>query len=156
MQSEFGSVDALVHCAARFDSLTPLEHVQPHDWLGHIQVNLNAAWLLSASSLSSLRETQGRLVFLLEDLDKVEGALWGPYGVAKHALKALVSQFALENKNSGVEVRGVAPGPMSSALRARAFHSENPEAQPQPMVAAREILAYVSGDRNWPEILVKL
>ena len=45
---EFGGLDALVHCAARFESLTPVEHVQPQEWLMQMQVNLNAAWLLSA------------------------------------------------------------------------------------------------------------
>lgn len=154
--SEFGSIDALVHCAARFDSLTPLEHVQPQDWLGHIQVNLNAAWLLSACSLPRLREANGRLVFLLEDLDKVEGALWGPYGVAKHALKALVNQFALECKSSGVAVKGVDPGPMSTPLRARAFHAEHPKIQPEPLVVARQIMSYVSGDSDWPKTIVRL
>ena len=35
--SEFGGLTALVHCAARFDSLTPIEHISPADWLGHMQ-----------------------------------------------------------------------------------------------------------------------
>lgn len=154
--SEFGRVDALVHCAARFDSLTPLEHVPPQDWLGHIQVNLNAAWLLSARSLPLLRESSGRLVFLLEDLEKVNGALWGPYGVAKHALRALANQFALECRNSGVEVKGIDPGPMSSALRARAYHAEKPGTQADPAVAAQKIVEYLSGERDWDEVFVRL
>lgn len=155
--AEFGGVDALVHCAVRFESLTPLEQFQPQEWLAHLQVNLNAAWLLSARTLPYLRDSgKGRMLFLLEDLDKVEGALWGAYGVSKHALKALVHQFHLECRTSGVEVRGVNPGPMSSALRARAYHSENPKTSPDPSIAAAEILAYLEGKRHWDEVLVTL
>jgi NAD(P)-dependent dehydrogenase (short-subunit alcohol dehydrogenase family) len=33
IEAEFGGLDALVHCAARFEALTPLEHVPPEEWL---------------------------------------------------------------------------------------------------------------------------
>ena len=42
VSTEFGGLDALVHCAARFEGLTPLEQVSPPEWLMNIQVNLNA------------------------------------------------------------------------------------------------------------------
>lgn len=155
--SEFGGLDAIVHCAARFECLTPLEHTQPDEWLAHMQVNLNAAWLLSARSLPLLRASdRGRLVFLLEDLDRMDGALWGPYGVSKHALRALVSQLSRECLASGIEVKGVNPGPMSSPLRARAYHSENPSLQPDPGTKAAEIMAYLLGQRQWPDVFVEL
>ena len=156
-EAEFGGLDALVQCAARFENLTPLEHFQPEEWLTHMQVNLNAAWLLGARSLTLLRQSpHGRMLFLLEDLGKVEGALWGAYGVGKHALRALVNQFHLECKASGVEVRGVDPGPMASALRTRAYHSENPRTQADPSGAAAEIMAYLEGERRWADVFVKL
>ena len=138
---EFGGLDALVHCAARFESLTPLEQFNPSEWLMHIQVNLNSAWLLSATALPMLRESgAGRLYFMLEDMERVGGAYWGAYGVAKHALRALTSQFAAENASSGVQVLGINPGPLRSDLRSRAYHSEDPATQPDPEPAARKII----------------
>jgi len=149
VSTEFGGLDALVHCAARFEGLTPLEQVSPPEWLMNIQVNLNAAWLLSAQSLPLLRESgQGRLYFMLEDLPRMEGSFWGAYGVSKHALRALVSQFDAECKSSPVQVLGINPGPLRSALRSVAYHSENPALQPAPELAAEQIRQLLAGERD--------
>lgn len=157
IDSEFGGLSALVHCAARFDSLTPMEHISPADWLGHMQVNLNAAWLLSVKCIPLLRKSgPGRLVFLLEDMKKMEGPLWGAYGVSKQALKSLVEKFARECKPGDIEVRGVDPGPMSTPLRARAYHSEHPQAQQAPSLVAGQIMSYLAGRQRWPDVFVQL
>lgn len=149
IERECGGVDALVHCAARFQGLTPLEHVQPEEWLLHLQVNLNAAWLLSALCLPQLRKSgAGRLYFMLEDLQQVGGALWGPYGVSKHALSALVGQLAAECEGSGVQVLGLNPGPMRSPLRARVYLAEHPAAQPGAAAVAERIMEFLSGRRQ--------
>ena len=138
---EFGGLDAVVHCAARFDGLTPLEQFPPSEWLSVIQVNLNAAWLLSAMSLPLLKKSaSGSLYFLLEDLPKMQGAYWGAYGVSKHALSALVNQFNAECKSTNVQVLGINPGVMRTGLRARSYHAENPELQPGAQSAARRIV----------------
>lgn len=157
IEAQFGGLDALVHCAARFESLTPLEHVVPEEWLLHMQVNLNAAWLLSALCLPSLRQSEaGRLYFLLEDLGKVGGPLWGPYGVSKHALHALVGQLVAECQGSGVQVLGINPGPMRSPLRSRAYLAENPAAQTDPGLAAADIVDLLSGRRQPSGVYVDL
>lgn len=147
VSSEFGGLDALVHCAARFEGLTLLEQISPPEWLTQIQVNLNAAWLLSAQSLPLLRNSQrGRLYFLLDDLPRVGGAYWGGYGVSKHALAALVSQYAAECQSSNVQVLGINPGALRSELRSRAYHSENPALQPDPQPLAEQILQYLQNE----------
>lgn len=157
IQAEFGGLDALIHCAARFDGLVPLEHIAPDDWLMHIQVNLNAAWLLSTHCLALLRNSPaGHLYFLLEDLDRVEGAFWGAYGVSKHALKALVLQFSAELKSTPVQVLGIDPGPMSSPLRTRAYHSEHPEAQPKPDEVAKRIMELIADTRDPEAVIIDL
>lgn len=157
VEQEFSGLDAVVHCAARFESLTPVEHIQPQEWLMQMQVNLNAAWLLSAMAMPLLRVSPaGKLVFLLEDLDKVEGPLWGAYGVSKHALRALVNQLALECESGTVEVKGVNPGPMRSNIRTRVYHSENPAGMPSAEAAAAQIAAYLDGNGAWSEVFVDL
>ena len=147
--AECGGLYGVVHCAARFEGLTPLDHLAPGEWLMHIQVNLNAAWLLSVRSLPLLRESaSGRLYFMLEDLPKLEGPFWGAYGVSKHALRALVSQLAAECRSSGIQVLGINPGPLRSALRARGYHSENPSEQPDPANAAECIVKLLKGEEQ--------
>ncbi|MEJ2400986.1 MAG: SDR family NAD(P)-dependent oxidoreductase [Xanthomonadales bacterium] len=157
LQQSFGGLDAIVHCAAHFSGLTPLEHVDPAEWLVHMQVNLNAPWLLTARALPLLREASaGKVVFLLEDLEKVAGPLWGAYGVGKHALATMIAQLAAETRSSGIEVRGVNPGPLRSAIRARVYHSENPQQVPEPSNAAQRIMDYLDGVTRWDDVIVDL
>lgn len=157
VSGEFGGLDAVVHCAARFDGLTPLEQFPPPEWLATIQVNLNAAWLLSAQSLPLLRESPaGSLYFMLEDLEKMERPFWGAYGVSKHALAALVRQFAAECRSSGVQVLGINPGVMRTELRARSYHAENPQLQPKPDTAARRVLEFLNREEEPESELVNL
>lgn len=144
--SAFGGLDALVHCAARFEALVPLEQTPPEEWLTAIQVNLNAAWLLSVLCLPALRDSSSpRLYFVLEDMDRVQGPFWGAYGVSKHALRALVSQFSAECRSSGIQVLGINPGPLRSDLRSRAYHAENPQEQPDALPAAELIVELLEG-----------
>ena len=155
VSSELGGIDALVHCAAHFKSLTPVEHIEPQDWLMSLQVNLNAAWLLSSMTLPYLRDSvSGRLIYLLEDLEKIDGPLWGAYGVTKHALRALVQQTAAECGSGSVEVRGVNPGPMCSPIRTSVYHSENPAEMPSAKPAAMRIASYLDGEESWDQVLM--
>lgn len=157
IRGAYGGLDAIVHCAVHFGGLTPLEHFDPVEWLMHLQVNLNAAWLLTARALPMLRAAPGgKVAFLLEDLDKVGGPLWGAYGVSKHALAALVRQLSAETASSGVEVRGVNPGAMRSAIRARVYHSENPQKPSDPSVAAGHLADWLDERVRWPDVMVDL
>jgi NAD(P)-dependent dehydrogenase (short-subunit alcohol dehydrogenase family) len=152
-----GGLDAIVHCAVWFSGLTPLEHYDPAEWLMHMQVNLNTPWLICARALPLLREADaGKIVFLLEDLEKVSGPLWGAYGVSKRALATLAGQLAAETRNSGIEVRAVNPGPMQSGIRSRVYHSENPHDVPEPAVVARRIMDYLDGLSHWDDLTVDL
>ncbi len=157
LKSEFGGMDALIHCAARFEGLRPLEQVSPPEWLYQMQVNINACWFLSVSCLPLLRKsTSARLYFLLEDMDRMSGAFWGAYGISKHALKALTSQFAAECTSAGIQVLGINPGPMRTRIRASAYHGEDPGLQPEPATAAAKILEFLSGDRIPGTVFVDL
>lgn len=157
LEAEFGGLDGLIHCAARFEALRPLEQVSPPEWLHQMQVNINACWLLSVACLPLLRKSAtGSLYFLLEDMDRMSGAFWGAYGVSKHALKALTSQFAAECTSSGIQVLGINPGPMRTPMRASAYHGEDPGLQPEPATAAAKILEFLSGDRIPDTVFVDL
>ena len=140
LQTGPGRLDALIHCAVSFDGLRPLDQIQPQDWLRHMQVNLNAPWLLSVSCLPLLRQSpQASLYFISEDMGKVATAFWGAYGVSKHGIHALARQFAAELGNTTIQVLALNPGPMSSSLRARVYHTENPGDLRLPSEAAQQI-----------------
>jgi len=147
IQSEFGGLDVLIHCALEFEGLQPLEQIEPQAWLKSMQVNVNAPWLLSCALLPLLKQSEsGRLMFLLDDIDAVTGAYRGAYGAGKAALVGLVKQFDEALSNTSVVVQGINPGPMRTAFRAKVYHAENPAGQPAPEVAARKIADILSGD----------
>jgi len=157
LQSEYGGLDALIHCAADFDGLQSLEQVDPRQWLKSMQVNVNAPWLLSCTCLPLLKKsTSGRLFFLLDDPDTVKGAYWGPYGVAKFALTGLVQQFDESLSNTRVVTRGIYPGAMRTGFRAKAYHAENPMDQPEASIAAVKIVDMLTADLTGEEVLVHL
>ena len=147
IDSEFGGLNALIHCALDFDSLQPLEQVAPQDWLQSMQVNVNAPWLLSCAVLPLLKQSDGgRLFFMLDDIETVTGAYWGAYGTAKAALTGMVRQFDETLGNSDVVVRGIIPGAMRTGFRAKVYHAENPMEQPDPEIIARKITGLLSGN----------
>lgn len=155
--SEFGGLDAVVHCALDFDSLQPLDQVQPQDWLQSMQVNVNAPWLLTCALLPLLKQSEhGRLFFMLDDLDLVTDGYWGAYGTAKAALTGLVRQFDATLSNTSISVRGIIPGPMRTDFRAKVFHAENPLEQPEPAVTAHKIIAMLSGNISDGDLIVDL
>lgn len=157
IESESGRLDALIHCALDFDSLQPLDQVQPQDWLQSMQVNVNAPWLLSCALLPLLKKSQnGLLFFMLDDLDAVTDGYWGAYGTAKSALTGMVRQFHATLGNTPVSVRGIIPGPMRTDFRAKVYHAENPMEQPDPAIVANKISTMLAGDLAGDNLIVDL
>ena len=157
IMSEFGALDGVIHCAACFKGLRPLDQVSPVEWLEQIQVNLNAPWLLSIACLPFLKQSEKSfLYFILEDLEKMKGAYWGAYGASKRALTAVVHQFSAETEPASVQVLGICPGPMASALRAEAYHAEDPGNVPQPSSAAKAICRLLSDNSKNAGVIVDL
>ena len=152
-----GRLDALIHCAASFEGLRPSQHIEPQVWLKQIQVNLNAPWLLSISSLELLRRApSASLVFLSENLETVTSAYWGAYGVSKHGIQALAAQLSSELSDSKIQVLAVNPGPMQSNLRSRVFYSENPAQLRSAAKVARIMIEILEGKRSADSFKVDL
>lgn len=122
LHRELGHLDGVLHCAAEFRGLTPLEHTDPGNFARAVHVNLTAPWWLSQACLPLLRQsTDAALVFALDDRSRVGQAYWGGYGLAQHGLGALVGMLHAELGNSSVRVSALQPGPMRTSLRARAY-----------------------------------
>ena len=102
-----------------------------------------------------LRQSEaGRLLFMLDDTERMEGAYWGAYGAGKSALSSLVKQFEQTLNNTRIIVRGINPGPMRTDFRARVYHAENPLEQPEPAVAARRIMSLLEDDIATTDVLI--
>lgn len=122
LQRELGRLDGVLHCAAEFRGLTPLEHTDPAAFARAVHVNLTAPWWLSQACLPLLKQSpDAALVFALDDVARVGKAYWGGYGVAQHGVSALVGMLHAELANSSVRVSALQPGPMRTSLRAKAY-----------------------------------
>ena len=126
IESELGRLDGVLHCTADFAGLTPLEHTDPAAFARAIHVNLTAPWWLSQACLPLLAKApDAALVFAVDDPARVGKAFWGGYGVAQHGLRGLIGMLHAELANTSVRVAGLQPGPMRTALRAKAYVEES-------------------------------
>lgn len=127
IQAELGRLDGILHCAAEFRGLTTLEHIDPAAFARAVHVNLTAPWWLIQACLPLLRQAaDAAVVVAVDDPARVGQAYWGGYGVAQHGLRALLGILSAELANTPVRVAGLQPGPMRTALRARAY-AEDPD-----------------------------
>lgn len=155
IEGEYGRLDGIIHAAAEFKGLASLQNMPLEDWFTGMHVNLTAPFLLTRACIPTLRKAgEAQVLFLLDDPRRTTQAFWGPYGVAKQALRGLVDILGEELENSGIQVRGVQPGPMRTALRAQAFFAEDPASITPASAYVPACLALLTGTtRNAPRFV---
>jgi NAD(P)-dependent dehydrogenase (short-subunit alcohol dehydrogenase family) len=145
IESELGRLDGLLHCAADFPGLTPLEHTDPAAFARALHVNLTARWWLTQACLPLLkRASDSAVVFVVDEPRRVGRAYWGGYGIAQHGLSALVGMLHEELGRSPVRVSALQPGPMRTPLRARAYVNEEDVLSRDPALYAEACVTLLS------------
>ena len=134
IERQFGQLDGLLHSAATLGTLTPLALYDPKIWTQIMQVNFNAAWLLTRSCLPVLEKaSMASVIFTTSAVARQGRAYWGAYAAAGAALENLVQVWADElSANTHIRMNTLDPGTVRSALRARAYPAENPLTLPTP------------------------
>ena len=123
----WGKLDILVGNAAVLGPLSPLGHVTAEAWKEVIDLNLNSNWRLIRTLDPLLRRSEaGRAIFVTSGAALNRRAYWGPYSVSKAGLEALVQIYAAELSNTNVRANLINPGPVRTAMRAKAFPGEDP------------------------------
>lgn len=126
IEAELGRLDGVLHCAAEFRGLSPLENTDPAAFARALHVNVTApCWLTQACLPLLKRRDDASVVFALDDVSHVTQAYWGGYGVAQQARAALVSILHAELAASSVRVSGLQPGPMRTSLRSKAYADDS-------------------------------
>jgi NAD(P)-dependent dehydrogenase (short-subunit alcohol dehydrogenase family) len=129
----WGKLDIFVGNAGVLGPLSPLHHVTEDAWNQVIDINLSANWRLIRTLDPLLKRSDaGRAVFLTSGAATGKYAYWGPYGVSKAGLEALVKTYAHELEDTSVRVNLVNPGPVRTGMRAKAFPGEDPNTLPAP------------------------
>jgi len=142
LYERFGRLDVLVGNAAFLGTLSPVGHITPRDWAAVVNLNLTANWRLIRSLDPLLRKSDaGRAIFVTDALARAPKAFWGAYAATKAALETLTLVYADEIANTKVRANVVDPGPLRTALRARAFPGEKPESLPPPETATEAFVA---------------
>ena len=140
-----GRLDGLVHCAAEFAGLTPLEHTDPATFARALHVDLTARWWLTQACLPMLRAADaGTVVFVIDPAPCQSPAYWGGYGIAQHGLEALVTMLDAETASTPLRIRALRPGPMRTPLRARAYAADADRVARDPAIAAADCLALLA------------
>lgn len=147
LESGFGRLDGVVHCAAEFRGLTPTVHADPADFARSVHVGLTAPWWLTQALLPLLgKSADASVVFTIDAADRVGAAYWGGYGVSQFGLQGVVRILHAELANGPVRVAGLAPGPMRTPLRARAWVEETDRQAVDPSVYAPAAVALLSAE----------
>lgn len=141
---ELGGLHGIVHCAAEFTGLRPLETTPPADFVRDVHVNLTAPWLLTQACLPWLKKGDSAVVFVGDDLSRVNRAYWGGYGIAKAGIAGLLAVLHDETEAGPVRVSGFEPGPMHSNIRSRAYVEEAATGWPAPAAYAPAIVHLLS------------
>ncbi len=145
IEAEFGRLDGILHVAASFDGLTPLELTDPAAFARALHVNLTARWWLTQACLPVLRRAGGAsVVFAIDDPARTSAAYWGGYGLAQAGLSALVGMLQAELGDAPVRVSGLLPPPMRTPLRARAHVEAEDRIARSPAEVAAHCVALLS------------
>lgn len=136
-----GKLDALAACAGALGSLTPTHQATPSIMEETIGVNFMANQRLIRSMHPLLRESDaGRAVFLTTGVVRDPRAYWAPYAASKAALEVLVQCYAAELNITPIKANLFSPGPVRTAMRAKAFPGEDPMTLPAPDEVAPSIV----------------
>ena len=141
----WGKLDVFFANAGILGSLSPLGHVQPKEWDQVFAVNVTANWRLIRSLDPLLRASEaGRVIVMSSGAAHNCRPFWGPYSVCKAAVVALARTYAGEVEKTPIRVVLVNPGPMRTAMRAKAMPGEDPASLPHPAELAPYLIEMAS------------
>jgi NAD(P)-dependent dehydrogenase (short-subunit alcohol dehydrogenase family) len=149
IDEEYGSLQGLLHSAVEFKAFTPLSQLGTKDWGHTLNVNLNAAFLLTRMLLPVLEKSQhASIVFTSDSSARKARAYFGAYGVSKIALEGLAKILAeeLEAANK-IRVNTLIPGAVDSPLRKRAYPAEEKAKLPT-MTSLAPAYLYLFGSQS--------
>jgi NAD(P)-dependent dehydrogenase (short-subunit alcohol dehydrogenase family) len=143
----FGKLDGLAACAGVLGAVTPAHQVTPGVIEETMGVNYVANHRLIRSLHPLLRAADaGRAVFVTSGIAANVQAYFSPYAASKAALDALVKTYAAELNVTPVKANLFSPGPVRTAMRAKAFPGEDPMTLPAPEEVAPAICDMLAPD----------
>ncbi|MBE8190004.1 MAG: YciK family oxidoreductase [Candidatus Thioglobus sp.] len=144
----FGRLDGLILNAATLGTLMPIEQYDIKIWYSTMQINLNAAFMLTQFLLPPLKQSvDARILFLSSAVGRTARAYWGAYGVSKFALEGLSKTLSEELEKTNIRVNSLDPGAMKTKMRRDAYPAENADKNPLPSAKSPAIV-YLMGEKS--------
>ena len=141
----WGKLDALLGNAGVLGALTPLAQLDPKIFAELVDINITANWRLIRSLDPLLRQSDaGRVLFVTSGAARKHTPFWGGYAMSKAALESLALTYAAECKDTNVKVNLLNPGPIRTAMRAKAMPGEEPSSLKRPEELAPLIVELLS------------
>ena len=134
LAQEFPHLDGLLHNASILGERRPIESTSYASWQQVMQVNVNAAFLLTRHLLPLLQAAPAASIILTSSgVGRTGKAYWGAYAVSKFATEGFMQVLASELENtSRVRVNSLNPGPTNTSMRRTAYPAEQPTDNPAP------------------------
>src|SRR5580698_8658859 len=144
-------LDAFFGNAGTLGVLTPLAHLDPKIFQELVDINITANWRLIRSLDPLLRLSDaGRALFVTSGAAQKHTPYWGGYAMSKAALESLALTYAAECEGTKVRVNLLNPGPIRTAMRAKAMPGEERSSLKRPEELAPLIVELLSpsNDKN--------
>lgn len=127
-------LDGLLHNASILGDRKPLAQTRAAGWHEIMQVNVNAAFMLTQTLLPLLAQAgEASIVFTSSSVGRRGRAYWGGYAVSKFATEGMMQVWADElGETSGIRVNSLNPGAVNTAMRRAAYPGEPPTNNPSP------------------------
>lgn len=127
----YQKLDVLVGNAGILGKLTPIPHLDPKDWDEALLVNATVNYRLIRAMDPLLRASDhGRAVFVTSGRARSCLPYWGPYGISKATMEALVKTYAAEVATTNIKANLFSPGGTRTKMRATAMPGEDPMTLP--------------------------
>ncbi len=148
-------LDVLVHSAAVARPHRVAEATS-EVWQQHFAINLFAPAELTRLALSKLRDSRGQIIFINSGSGTRALAGHTVYSASKFALHALAEALRNEEREQGVRVATVYPGPTDTPMN-RPQHTDDPLARssPQSVASAVRLIVDTDEDSQVTEVVVR-
>lgn len=123
---QLGRLDGILHNAAHFDRLAPLEIHTTNEFERLFKVNVIAPFALTKACLPLLKmATDASVIFVSSSNAHEANAYWGAHGISKKAMEHLMQTWSLELEQfPQLRMNAVIPGPIQSPQRKKSHPGE--------------------------------
>jgi len=115
---QHGHIDILLNCAGvSMHALQRLEETTSEDWQRIMDTNVYGTYLFSREVIPSMkRQNFGYIINILSTAAFTASNGYSLYAASKYGARALTEALIEENRNSGIRISSVSPGPVNTNI----------------------------------------